>query len=67
MAEPEQTTPPKDVCSMRIVFPVESDEQAVSIKKAISNILADIPNAFIAFSLSTPPTSKEPPKFTPQL
>lgn len=60
MDEPEKTIPPKEVCSMRIVFPVDTDEDAIRYKKAITNILADIPSAFISFSLSTAPPFKDP-------
>lgn len=54
---PEQNEPttsppqPKEICSIRIVFPVMSDEQAIDYKKRLSDILADIPDAHIDFSL----------------
>lgn len=51
--------PKKEVCSIRIMFPVESDEQAIGYKKKISNLLAEIPEAQIQFSLATMP---EPPR-----
>ena len=54
----DETTNPQtqtQVCSIRIGFPVESDEQAISYKKKISDILADIPTARIEFSISTIP------------
>lgn len=54
----EQTTSPpqpKEVCSIRIVFPVTSDEQAIEYKKKISYILLEIPDAHIDFSLRTIP------------
>ena len=44
-----------EICSIRIVFPVTSDEQAIGYKKKISDILADIPEAHIDFSLRTLP------------
>jgi len=47
-----QTNPtPKEVCSMRIVFPVTSDEQAIEYKKKITSLLSEIPDAAIQFSL----------------
>lgn len=45
-----------EICSIRIGFPVESDEQAIAYKKKVSEILADIPEVRIEFSLSTIPT-----------
>lgn len=55
----EQKTPPKQVCSIRIMFPVDTDEQAIEYKKKINNILADIPQARIEFSLNTIPLRAE--------
>ena len=43
------------VCSIRIGFPVETDEQAIEYKKKISEVLAPIPNARIDFSLMSVP------------
>jgi len=54
----EQTTSPlqpKEVCAIRIMFPVTSDEQAIACKKKISDTLADIPNVQIQFSISNIP------------
>lgn len=45
-----------EICSIRIGFPVETDEQAIAYKKKISEILADIAEVRIEFSLSTIPT-----------
>ncbi len=42
---------PKELCTMRIAFPVESDEQAIEVKKKITAILAEIPDAGIQFTL----------------
>lgn len=58
---PEQNEPttsppqPKEICSIRIMFPVTSDEQAIEYKKKIGDILSDIPTAFIEFSIKTIP------------
>ncbi|GAH96919.1 unnamed protein product, partial [marine sediment metagenome] len=49
MDETEQKTPPKQVCSIRIMFPVDTDEQAIGYKKKIGDVLADIPQARIEF------------------
>ena len=50
MAEPK-----KEVCRLSIIFPVESDEQAIEYKKKISALLVEIPDAQINFSLMTMP------------
>ncbi|MBA7646412.1 hypothetical protein ES703_54176 [subsurface metagenome] len=56
----EQKTSPKQVCSIRIMFPVDTDEQAISYKKKIGDVLADIPNVRIEFSLmSRPPLTPD--------
>lgn len=55
MGEPEQKKQRGEVCSIRIMFPVETDEQAIVYKKKISEILADRPEARIEFSLMSRP------------
>lgn len=55
MDETEQKTPPKQVCMIRISFPVDSDEQAIDYKKKINDVLADITTARIEFSLMSRP------------
>lgn len=55
MDEPEQKPQPKEVCSIRIMFPVDTDEQAIEYKKKITDILSDIPLARIEFSLMSRP------------
>lgn len=61
MTEPEQTQPPQEICSMRIMFPVTSDEQAIDYKKKISAVLSDIPQARFEFNLSSVPVRQPPP------
>ena len=56
MAEPEQKKPPAQICSIRIMFPADTDDIAIEYKKKISDVLADIPQARIEFSLSSLPT-----------
>lgn len=46
---------PKQLCTLRIMFPVESDEVAIQYKKKITEILAPIPEAQISFSLMNAP------------
>lgn len=55
MDEPEQKTMPKEICTIRIGFPVDTDEQAIEYKRKISHVLADIPNVRIEFTIVTAP------------
>lgn len=45
----------KEVCSMRIVFPIVSDEQALDIRKGVKVLLQDIPDAQVHFSIIPSP------------
>jgi len=45
----------KEICTIRIIFPVSSDEQAISYKKGIEEILVAEPDAQIHFTLMPPP------------
>ena len=45
----------QEVCSIRIIFPVVSDEAAIEYKKKIAEVLAGIADAQIQFSLGTMP------------
>jgi len=45
----------KQVCTIRIMFPVESDEQAIEYKRKIATILSEIPDAQIQFSIMSMP------------
>lgn len=51
MDETEQKKLPAQVCSIRIMFPVDTDEQAIAYKKKLGDVLADIPQARIEFTL----------------
>lgn len=59
MIETKQKTTGSEICSIRIMFPVESDEQAIEYKKKIAAILAEIPDAQINFALSSLPSRGE--------
>ncbi|GAH45452.1 unnamed protein product [marine sediment metagenome] len=50
----------KEICSIRIMFPVESDEQAIDYKKKIAAALADNPDAHMEFRLTDIPISVKP-------
>ena len=43
--------PKKEICSIRIMFPVDSDEQAIEFKKKIGILLAEKGDAQIQFSI----------------
>lgn len=55
MDDTEQKKLPKEICTIKIMFPVDTDEQAIEYKKKIGEILADMPNAQIQFALMPPP------------
>ncbi len=48
-----------EICSIRIMFPVESDESAIEYKKKITDILSEIPEAQIHFTISSLPPRGE--------
>lgn len=55
MTTGDHTIDMQDICTIQIAFAVESDEQAIQYKRKISDVLADIPNARIEFSLMPMP------------
>ena len=44
-----------EVCSLRIMFPVESDEQAIACKKKIAEVLSDVADVTMQFGITTSP------------
>lgn len=48
----------KQICQIRIMFPVDTDEQAIEYKKKIAIVLTEIPEAQINFSLMTVPVKQ---------
>lgn len=50
MSEKEKQTV-SEICSIRIMFPVESDEQAIEYKKKITALLSEISEAQLQFSI----------------
>jgi len=42
---------PGQLCTLRIAFPVETDDEAIAVKKKIGEILADVLDAQVNFSL----------------
>lgn len=57
---PNDTPKPVEMCTIRVAFPVESDEQAIEYKKKIADVLAPIPDAQIQFGLMSLPTGAKP-------
>lgn len=53
--------PNQELCSIRIMFPVESDEQAIGLKRKIDALLAEVSDAQIQFSLANMPTGIRSP------
>jgi len=45
----------QQVCSIRIIFPVETDDQALDLKKKIMACLDDKPEAIVQFSINSGP------------
>lgn len=43
----------KEICTIRIMFSVESDEQALKCKNKIREALSDIPDVTIQFSITS--------------
>ena len=41
----------KEICTISIMFPVESDDKAIEYKKRIAELLKDKPEAQIQFSI----------------
>lgn len=49
----------KELCTIRILFPVDSDTEAIEVKAKIKEVLADNPDAQLHFALM-PVTGKMP-------
>ncbi len=45
----------KEVCTIRIVFPVKNDDEAIEIKKKIKEMLGDTEDVQFHFAIMTPP------------
>lgn len=49
--------PKPEICTIRIMFPVTSDEQAIGFKTKITELLSEVPDVIIHFGISTAPTN----------
>jgi len=47
--------PKQEICSIAIIFPAESDEQAITIKQNISKLVSEIEGVRIHFNISASP------------
>lgn len=52
---PQTVTSNPEICQIRIMFPVDTDEQAIEYKKKITALLTEIPDAQITFNLMPMP------------
>jgi len=50
-----ESIPNKQICSIRIMFQVETDEQAVALKSKINAIVSDIEGVRFEFTLVPAP------------
>ena len=50
--ENDKTEQAKEVCSITLIFPVLSDDEAMSVKKKIGEVVSDIPDARIDFRIA---------------
>lgn len=47
--------PPKELCTIRIIFGVSTDEQAIAVKKKVSEALKDVAGVQIHFGIVSSP------------
>ncbi len=45
--------PKNEICTIRIMFPVDTDEQAIDIKKKAAALLVEMPESHLSFSITT--------------
>lgn len=48
----ENKTDTKQVCSITVMFPVTTDEDAIVVKKKIGDVLKDLPESRIDFRIA---------------
>jgi len=53
--ENEQATPQKQICTIRILLIVASDEEALQYKKKVTEIFGSNPDAQVTFGLANNP------------
>lgn len=58
-----QNNQPKQLCTITIVFPVQSDDEAIAVKRKIGDAVSNIDDARIDFRIMSLP---EQPVFKPR-
>ena len=58
MTNEKQAITDSQICSIRIMFPVQSDEKAIEYKQKITALLVEIPEAQIHFNLMPMPEGR---------
>lgn len=61
MTNEKQITTGSEICTIKILFPVESDSQALDAKKKIQEILSDMTDVQIDFRLMSGRVFTAPP------
>ena len=56
MTNEKQNPMGSEVCNIRIMFPIATDEQAIAYKKQIREILSDVEDVQIQFAIMTAPS-----------
>ena len=56
MTGEKQNQTGSEVCSIRIMFPVTSDQQAIDYKQKISEVLEPVENVQFSFTIMSSPT-----------
>lgn len=51
-------TPKKEICTIRIMFQADTDEQAIEYKKQIAEVLKDVPDVQLQFSIMNAPVPR---------
>jgi len=57
----EKVTQPVQACRIIVTFPVQTDEQALAVKRQITDAISELPDGQIQFSLMTLPPNIMPP------
>jgi len=60
MGEENGINQTQEICTIRIGFPVQSDEQAIDYKKKISEVLVGVPRLRMEFSINSVPVRGNP-------
>jgi len=57
----EKVTQLVQVCRIIVTFPVQTDEQALAVKRQIADTISELPDGQIQFTLMTLPPNVMPP------